>query len=219
MADLLRLDLRDGAVDKLAETRRPEAVGDDLGPMRTFGGPPVDGETKVFPIFGSSSALAGGGDPFGIAIGDQSGPIVLMLDEEGVVQQRILLPGERRRPTARDIAQAREEFVDTPSGMAYALQRVGGASVVRDRMPVNSRTPVFRGLAISHDGDLWVERYPLPSDPASLWWIYSRQGDRIRSVFVPRGRRLLAVGTGHYLASARDELDIERVEMWPIEVR
>ena len=216
LAALLRFDLRTGSVEKVAELPGPDLVRVDLGPLRSFGGPPVEGMTDVKPIFGSTSELAGGGDPFRIAVGTRADPTISIFDDHGSLQQEITAPGAARTPSRRQVEMAREEFFESVEGRTAAFRFVGGAHAIKARMPIAARTPVFRSLAISATGDLWVERYPLPTDPAVHWWVYSTDGEYRGGAWVPHGRRVLSIGAEHYLAWAQDDLDVQRVEVWPV---
>lgn len=215
----VRFNVRTGSLHRFFEVPIPEPVSVDFGPMRTFGGPPIAGPALVQPIFAASNEITGGGRPFRIAIGTQSDSIISIFDENGVLDRRIGLPARERTPTRQQMELAREEYFASPAGRGTAFRFMRGADGIRDRMPIAERTPIFRALRITDTGDLWVERYPLPGDPAVLWWVFAPDGEYRGEAWVPHGVWVLAIGATHYLARASDELDVQRVEMWPVVVR
>ena len=218
-AEVIRFDVRTGHTSKIADVAGPETVVTDLGPVRTFGGPAAETTTEVQPIFGSTSTIAGGGSPFRLVVGTQTDATISVYGEDGNLETRFSVPGEQRIPTSDQIEAARNAFFDSVEGQVAAFKFVGGISSIRERMPVLDRTPVFRTLAVSDNGDIWVERYPLPTDPAVKWWVHWPSGSLRGSAWVPHGLTVLAVNTDYLLARARDDFDIERVEMWPVRIR
>src|SRR5690606_17130153 len=107
---LVRFDIRTGSVHRITEVPLPETVSVDFGPMRTFGGPAIDGRANVHPIFVARSEITGGGNPFRIAVGTQSDSTLSIFDEDGVLRRRITVPGRARTPTREQVELAREEY-------------------------------------------------------------------------------------------------------------
>jgi hypothetical protein len=81
-------------------------------------------------------------------------------------------------------------------------------------MPAVARTPVFDEIRISHTGDTWVRRYPLPTDEETFWWIFATTLQLTASILLPPRVDLLDIGATQIVARVTDELGIERIEVW-----
>lgn len=78
--------------------------------------------------------------------------------------------------------------------------------------------PVFSGLIVTDTGDLWVREY-LPtwvSEGSVEWTIFDREGRMKGSVLVPRGVRVLQVGSDFILGLIEDDLEVEKVRLYGI---
>ncbi len=76
------------------------------------------------------------------------------------------------------------------------------------KAPITDAAPI-----LAPDGRLWVER-SVPFGAASEWDVFDHTGSRIRSVRLPAGRRLLAVGRAAVYLLAVDEDGFQRVERY-----
>jgi hypothetical protein len=97
--------------------------------------------------------------------------------------------------------------LSSPEAVARTVPHQEFAKV---RPPFTDFTP-----RIAPDGMLWVER-SVPSGGAPTFDLFDSRGVRRRSVVLPAGRRLVAVGTrGAYLAAVDDD-GVERLERYVV---
>lgn len=60
-------------------------------------------------------------------------------------------------------------------------------------------------------------RYPLPTDTEDAWWVFEPDGRLTASVTVPLGLRMLEIGDDYLLGLTRDDLDVQRLEIWGLQ--
>jgi hypothetical protein len=87
-------------------------------------------------------------------------------------------------------------------------------------MPHSDTLPAFHGVVVSRDGDLWVEPYRLPQEEGPVGWtVLDPEGKMLGRVRVPGGLTVYEIGRDYLLARARDALEVEQVQMWPLRRR
>ena len=95
--------------------------------------------------------------------------------------------------------------MSSPEAIAQMVPNQDFAAV---RPPFTDLTP-----RIAADGTLWVER-SVPAGQPGRFDVFDRQGIRRRTVILPAGRRLLALGAGVAYLALTDEDGVERLERY-----
>lgn len=88
--------------------------------------------------------------------------------------------------------------------------------------------PAYFDLLVDDEGNLWAQEYPERlggyltndaiefGDPPDVWHIYDPEGRLLGLIEMPAHFELHAVRGGFMIGVAVDELDVERVELYPI---
>jgi len=80
-------------------------------------------------------------------------------------------------------------------------------------IPFPDVRPAYGRILADSEGAIWVGDFALPGQNAPRWRVFGADGRWLATVDVPNRFRVLAVGTDRVLGVARDELDVERVEV------
>lgn len=117
-----------------------------------------------------------------------------------------------RRVTAEDRARAERDLAgsDAPEARREAARRIAA-------MPIPGTMPALGRLVVGRDGDLWVQDYPADEEAATRWSVLSPGGEPRGRVVVPPRFEVKEIGSGYVLGVRRDEMDVERVEMYRLE--
>lgn len=83
-------------------------------------------------------------------------------------------------------------------------------------MPRPDRMAVFDRLRVDAAGNLWVRRTALPDEEKHRWEVLGPRGDFLATATLPAGLRILEIGPDFVLGVRTDDLDVERVERYPI---
>ena len=85
--------------------------------------------------------------------------------------------------------------------------------------PVAERFPAFTSLVVDALDYLWVQEYEFPGEerPGSLWTVFDPAGRVLGFVETPHGLQVFEIGENYILGHAMDELDVESVQLWPLE--
>lgn len=79
--------------------------------------------------------------------------------------------------------------------------------------------PAFSTVLADAAGHLWVREYDLPreEDPVPLWTVFDPEGRVLGFFETPAGLDILQIGEDFIVGRARDEFEVEYVEVWPLE--
>ena len=125
-----------------------------------------------------------------------------------------------RAPTQADLEPYIEEQLamyatipDLPPAIAEQARKSLGST------PLAKTFPAFSTILSDAAGNLWVREYDFPREerPAPLWTVFDPEGRVLGFIETPQGLRIGQIGEDYILGHARDELDIEYVQMWPLE--
>jgi len=85
--------------------------------------------------------------------------------------------------------------------------------------PVAEHFPAFSSVIADKLDHLWVEEYEPPHEerPGTRWTVFDRQGQVLGIVETPEGLMIYEIGEDYVLGRIRDELDVEYVQVWPLE--
>jgi hypothetical protein len=120
------------------------------------------------------------------------------------------IPLERRPVTPEHIEMARRDYVDDAPAHLHALR----AQVFAQRL-FPEQLPWTRGLAVDPEGLLWVGEYEVLQEPRR-WSVFDPEGRWLGRVELPEGVRVHRVGRDHLIGVHRDEMEIERVVVYPL---
>ncbi|MEX0692656.1 MAG: 6-bladed beta-propeller [Gemmatimonadales bacterium] len=152
-------------------------------------------------------AAAGGG--FAIWIGPH--PEIALRDGAGVVRTLIRWHPTRRRA----VSEVWDRFArDDVERITQERDRILYRNLYALSLPLPRDVPVIARLLADANGNLWTEHYRLPWDTVPAWDIFNSEGHWLGELMVPRGLRLLEIGSDHVVARHRDEDGIERVQVY-----
>jgi hypothetical protein len=207
-AFLIRYTYGGAGPDTVATYPGAERFHADVGPRPVPGRAAIAGPRPLAPLFAATSRISGGGDPWRLATGDQALAEYHVYHDDGTLLRKVRWPARGREPTARNLQLSRTAYADARPQDPMGARRALAA------MPAVARTPVFDEIRISHTGDTWVRRYPLPTDEEAFWWIFATSGQLTASILLPTRFDLLDIGATQIVARVTDELGIERIEVW-----
>ena len=136
---------------------------------------------------------------------------------DGSLARIVRLDHVPRAPTGAHVEAYIEERLSLiPSGRTDQL---------RDRrrelqaMPVAERLPAYSFFTEDALGYLWVYEYEAPGEeaPGQLNTIFDPEGRVLGYFETPEGMSLLEIGADYILAKVRNDLDVESVQLWPLE--
>lgn len=78
------------------------------------------------------------------------------------------------------------------------------------------RLPPYGLFRVDDQGQLWVQDYPLPARDSVTWTIFEASGRIIGRITLPPRLVIYQSGADFVLAKAQDELDVERVVLFPL---
>jgi len=86
-------------------------------------------------------------------------------------------------------------------------------------VPVAEHFPAFASVMSDAVGHLWVGEYEFTEEerPPRLWTVFDPEGRVLGFVETPEGLWIHEIGEDHILGTIFDELDVEHVQVWPLE--
>ena len=86
-------------------------------------------------------------------------------------------------------------------------------------VPVAEHFPAFTSIISDAVDHLWIEEYEFPGEesPGSLWTVFDPDGRVLGFVETPDGLRISEIGEDYILGYTYDELDVQYVQVWPLE--
>lgn len=169
------------------------------------------------PIFEPRTSIVAAGER--IVIARRGRPELAVLNSAGRLQRLIRWSTGDRTVTSDEVDTYRNSILAL-YGDSGIQRRIAEARVSDDR-PVNDIFPANGTVRIDQAWRLWVQRYPRPSWPDDLrWWVFGRDGRFLCHLVIPPMDTwdILEIGRDYLLTVQRDELDIEHVRIFNIEV-
>jgi hypothetical protein len=76
--------------------------------------------------------------------------------------------------------------------------------------------PFYQAALADAEGNLWVQDFS-PGEPPAGWSVFDPEGRFLGAVAMPDRFRPQQIGDDFILGVARDELDVERVQLYALE--
>ena len=152
---------------------------------------------------GNQALFAGVGDHSEVSVWDPEGRLRMLIRrrERNIKLTREHVTAYRRAALAGD----------GNADIQPQLQRFFAA------VPVPDRAPAFSMLLVDDLQHLWAEQYSLPGSVGSQWSIFSPVGRWLGNLSTPDGLELLDVGEDFLLGVHRDDLQVERVQLYRLD--
>ena len=124
-----------------------------------------------------------------------------------------------RSPTEADRAPFVEEQLSNYEGLDIPEAVVEQARQEFETTPFADYFPAFSSVIGDAVGHLWVEEYKYPRGdrPGTLWTVFDPEGHALGFVKTPEGLEVYEIGEDYILGRVRDELDIESIQLWPLQ--
>lgn len=131
---------------------------------------------------------------------------------DGTLARIIRRAHELRSPTRAELdAELAERYADLPEGRRTRL-----LAETAD-MPLVEFFPAFEALQSDPLSFLWVREYKFPEQAQDLWTVFDADGRVQGFVETPRDLDVFEIGEDYVLGMTADELDVERVQVWPLD--
>ena len=179
----------------------------------------VDGRRMLFwKILGREPMWTPWGDR--VAIGHTGRYEIKAFRADGSLERIVRRDLVRRAPTQADI----EADIDRRLPI-YGLSESEADSVRAelrpryDGVPVAEHLPAFGSIMTDAAAHLWVEEYESVTDdfPERLWTVFDPEGGVLGFFETPKDWRIFEIGEDYILVRVRGELDVETVQVWPLE--
>lgn len=171
----------------------------------------AEGGMAVYPQPFRHSAIAG---VWGDLIVNSSNDLyeIRAYAADGALARIVRRKHDLRSPTqAEHDAHLDELYADrTEQERARALAEL-------EDMPLLEAFPAFSRVMTDSRGYLWVEDYRLPGEPVPAWTVFDAEG-RVQGLMdIPTGLSVFEIGEDYILGRVTDDLEIERVQLWPLD--
>ncbi|MEX2283939.1 MAG: 6-bladed beta-propeller [Gemmatimonadota bacterium] len=172
---------------------------------------PVPPSWRQYPFpYGRTAQIAIGRNRF--YYGDTHSTDIGIYDGNGRSIGTVKIRGSGKALSGADIEQWVEKEVEkrtTPQAKTDA--RAGFKEI-----PPPRRSPEYAALRLDDAGNLWVRRYGPPWQPSPEWDVYDESGRPLASLRLPARFEPMHIGTDFLLGVTRDDLDVERIELYPL---
>lgn len=88
---------------------------------------------------------------------------------------------------------------------------------LNEAMPYPRMKSAFDDLRVDRAGHVWLAGHAAPGADAVPWNVLDAEGRWLGTVPVPAGLRVLEIGADYLLAAGKDEMDVQRVELYRLE--
>jgi len=123
----------------------------------------------------------------------------------------VRLDYETDPPTREDMRRWFEDFTvnDTPEERAAFLRTF-------DEFPVLESFPAFTAIVVDELDHAWVREFGTPGAERPSWVVFDPSGVVLGRIETPAGLEVYEIGADYILGLARDELEVEGVQRWPL---
>lgn len=153
----------------------------------------------------------------GVVIGHTGRYELKAFAADGTLTRIVRRDHRQRVPTAEEVSAYIDTEMDrnrwATGSEALALRRRYEA------VPVADHLPAFASIMADALGHLWVEEYESPADPrpVRLWTVFDPDARVLGFVETPRDLSIDEVGVDYVLGTAQSDLDVEMVQVWPLD--
>ena len=170
---------------------------------------PGNGAPSLTPFGRHTVTLAHGNHLY---VGTADRYVIDKYDLSGRLRLSVRREHSRREITRDDIEALQHLELDrTPASAHPQVRRKYQVAPVPTYMP-----PYDRFVRIDPEGHVWVKEYSSPTDKDTRWSVFDVDGTFFGEVTMPHGFRVLDIGSHLVLGVAKDELDVERVEVYEL---
>ena len=135
--------------------------------------------------------------------------------QDGTLARIVRRDHVMRTPTDAHVERYIEDRIPgTAYPEAQAREREGFGPV-----PVSDHLPAFASMMADALDHLWVEEYEAPGDevPGVIWCVFDPDGKVLGFVETPEGLLIYEIGEDYIVGRVRDEMDVEFIQVWPLE--
>ena len=131
---------------------------------------------------------------------------------DGTLVRIIRRDHELRSPARAELdAVLAQRYADLPEGRRTRLLAETA------EMPLVDFFPAFEALESDPLGYLWVQEYRLPDQDGNLWTVFDAEGRVQGFMETPPDLDVFEIGEDYVLGVTADALDVERVQIWPLD--
>jgi hypothetical protein len=201
---------------------RDGTLTDTLGvyPNGRWGNVGEEGQPGLYtyPLFESFTRVAAAGTT--LVIGHGSEPRLEVFDLGGRPRLTHVIswdPGDRT-VTGADVEAAYDEYRARYADSDPATFAALVAPMVSDERPVADVFPAFSDVLIGRDGTIWIREYARPGAAAEQVWTALDARGQLRCSATLDASEIYEFGADYVLVEHFDELDVERVLMYDLEL-
>jgi hypothetical protein len=137
---------------------------------------------------------------------------IAVFSPSGRLLQVVRSPYARHELTRDDVSQLKRERL----ARSTDLRRRQEAERILQEAPYPEKTPAFGSILLDEEGSLWVQEYPMPGTAQTAWSVLDAGGAVLARVEIPRTLEIYQIGPDFVLGRARDELDVEQVQLFSL---
>ena len=150
-----------------------------------------------------------------VYIGRARTPEIEVRDRYGKFVRWIRWPDSDRTVAARDVRASKTAELEAFDDDEVRRQR----RAIQDKIPSAKQFPAFGRILADRVGRLWVERFRRPGDPdGRRWMVIDGEGRTHRELTTPARFNPMEIGRDYILGVTRDELGVESIRMYRIEM-
>lgn len=198
---------RDGA---LLDTIAAQPGSDSYSQTSSQGGGIV-GMSVWMPHFGRRQVAGTAGEY--VVLGSNDSYELQLYRPDGTLA-RLIRRRVEVRPVTDDLVAASVDMLLAGSPNEQARQQRARSLESVPHLPT---VPFYQRVLGDAAGNLWVEEFPVPGEAAPGWAVFDSAGRLLGNVQMPEDFRPMHIGADFVLGAARDEFDVERVLLYPLE--
>lgn len=155
----------------------------------------------LLPIYANTVVTASSSRIF---IGDNAGSVIHTFDYSGSAQEPVTLPLKPIPFSTAERADFRKRFLAkmAPGSLQHA-----------EELEMPTSTTAFRDLRADLLGHLWAQRSTIREDAENAWIIVDVNGKTIGQATLPPRFRPLEIGADYVLGIAKDEDDVQFLQV------
>jgi hypothetical protein len=171
-------------------------------------------------MFGRTLYLAAADSSFWVGTGDAG---LSRYDLQGRLVQRVRRTDLSRDPaTPATIEREIEARLAAAEEMNSDPDFLAGQRRLLEDMPAADSLPAYEGMMVDADGNLWTKHYTGAESPeedsrSSSWDVFEATGRYLGTVELPDRFEPFEIGEDYVLGVQKDELDIERLLLLPLD--